>query len=127
MTDLLYIIKWEKCLDDIIGKSDVRIMSISEDGALVNTSRDDYLVNEILDIGCTVYARHYRFRLIKVGDLNEAISILRPFDAWVEDDVINFVVNPLRLSTLSMAKVLYGLGFDLELISESDVEFVKYS
>ncbi len=44
---------------------------------------------------------------------------------WVENNVLNIVINPLRLSTFDIAKIFYELHFELELISEEDVEFTK--
>jgi hypothetical protein len=92
---------------------------------LITTDDDTDLINKAVDNGCTAYARYYRFRLIKAGNLNEVLKIIRPLDLWIENNVLNMVINPLRLSTLDLARILYRLNFELELISEDDVEYTK--
>ena len=122
---LVYLIKWRECLGNVIKNGGVDVLSLSDEGALVMTHDDTGFVIEALNNGCTAYARYYRFRLIKVGDVDNARRILEPLDIWIENDILNIVINPLRLSTLDLAKVLYDLDFDLELISEDDVEYTK--
>ncbi|GAB6944703.1 hypothetical protein [Vulcanisaeta sp. JCM 14467] len=122
---LVYLIKWRECLGNVIKNGGVDVLSLSDEGALVMTNDDTGFVIEALDNGCTAYARYYRFRLIKMGDLDNARRILEPLDIWIENDILNIVINPLRLSTLDLAKALYDLNFDLELISEDDVEYTK--
>ncbi|WP_054853975.1 hypothetical protein [Vulcanisaeta distributa] len=86
---------------------------------------DADFVNEALDNGCTAYARYYRFRLIKLGNLEHAQREIKPLDIWIENNTLNIIINPLRLSTFDIAKILYDLNFELELISEDDVEYIK--
>ncbi len=122
---LVYLIKWRECLSNIIEEGDARVLHLSGEGALVETDDDASLVNNALNNGCTAYARYYRFRVIKAGDLNDARRIINPLDIWLENGILNVIVNPLRLDILDIAKILYGLNFDLELISEDDVEYTK--
>ncbi len=122
---LVYLIKWKECLDSVIKNENVNILSLSNEGALVMTNDDTNFMNKALDNGCTAYARYYRFRVIKAGNLDNTQRIIKPLDMWVENDILNIVVNPLRLSTFDIAKILYGLNFELELISEDDVEYTR--
>lgn len=124
MKSLVYLIKWRECLNGV-KEASANVMHLSGEGALIETDDDtaflDYAINE----GCTAYARYYRLRIIKAGDLEKARSTIRPLDIWVDGDVLNIVVNPLRLSTLDIARALYGSGFELELVSEDDVEYMR--
>lgn len=123
--NLVYLIKWRGCLNNVTKGRDVNILHISDEGALIETSDDADFINDALNNGCTAYARYYRFRIIRAGDLDDARKAIKPLDIWTENNVLNIVVNPLRLSTFDIAKILYGLDFELELVSEDDVEYTK--
>ena len=123
--NLVYLIKWRRCLNDVIKRSDVNILHISDEGVLIETNDDADFINNALNNGCTAYARYYRFRVVKAGDLDNAQRVIKPLDIWTESGILNIVVNPLRLSTFDVAKILYGLNFELELVSEDDVEYTK--
>ncbi len=122
---LVYLIRWEKCLDDLLNAYNTHILNVGSDGILISTDNDKDLVIRAINEGCTAYARHYRFRVIKMGKIDNVSDAIRPFDLWVENDLLNVVVNPLRLSTLDIARILYKLDFELELVSEDDVEFTE--
>ncbi|BDR91157.1 hypothetical protein [Vulcanisaeta souniana] len=122
---LVYLIKWEKCLDSLLNAYNMHILNIGSDGILISTDNDRDLVIKAIDEGCTAYARYYRFRMIKRGKIDNVLDVIKPFDLWIENDLLNVVVNPLRLSTLDIARILYKLDFELELVNEEDVEFTK--
>ncbi|WP_069807164.1 hypothetical protein [Vulcanisaeta thermophila] len=122
MNNYLYFIKWnEECLERLGVKGGVRDLS----GGLLITVNGEYgeLVNEALKCGFTVFARHYRFHALRFGSLESLNNVLKPLDLWVESDVINLVVNPLSVDFEYVARVLLDLGFNVELISEDDVEY----
>ncbi|GAB6946504.1 hypothetical protein JCM16161A_06340 [Vulcanisaeta sp. JCM 16161] len=123
--NLVYLIKWRKCFDNVVKNRDVNIINLSNEGALVMIDDDVDFTNKALDNGCTAYARYYRFRLIKLGNLENAQKAIKPLDIWIENNTLNIIINPLRLSTFDIAKILYDLNFELELISEDDVEYTK--
>ncbi|ADY00498.1 hypothetical protein VMUT_0284 [Vulcanisaeta moutnovskia 768-28] len=123
--NFVYLIKWKDCLNNVIKENRTSIVNNSDNGMLITTDDDTDLINKAVDNGCTAYARYYRFRLIKTGNLNEVLKIIRPLDLWIENNVLNMVINPLKLSTLDLARILYRLNFELELISEDDVEYTK--
>ncbi|WP_054857555.1 hypothetical protein [Vulcanisaeta sp. JCM 16159] len=122
---LVYLIKWRECLNYVVRDGNVSILNLSEEGALVMANDDTDFMNHALDSGCTAYARYYRFRVIKSGNLDEVIKIIKPLDLWIENKTLNMVINPLRLSIIDIARVLDELNFELELISEDDVEYTK--
>ncbi|KUO88963.1 MAG: hypothetical protein AT716_01855 [Vulcanisaeta sp. MG_3] len=124
--DLIYIIRRD-CIENLTNRKNLQVINMSDEGALLGVGDDEDFVNDAINNGCTVYARHYRFRIVRMGYVDAIEESIRPFDSWIENDELNLVVNPLRLTTLDLARILYGLNFDLELISETDVEFMKGS
>lgn len=122
MRDYLYFIKWnEKCLD----KLGIEVALNDESGGLLIRIDGDYrdLVNKALNCSFTVYARYYRFNIIKYGPLNPLLDALKPLDVWIEDGIMNLVVNPLSIDIETVARAFREYGFNVVLISEEDVEY----
>ncbi|MCG2863726.1 MAG: hypothetical protein L7G99_04830 [Vulcanisaeta sp.] len=122
--DLVYLIR-SGCIEKMDSRDTMQVVNTSNEGTLLSVNNDQSFVNEALNEGCTVYARYYRFRIIRMGNMDALKNAVRPLDLWVENNVLNLVVNPLRLSVLDIARALYSFGFDVELLSETDVEFME--
>lgn len=122
MKNYLYFIKWnEKCLSELGINNAIH----DDSGGLLMQVDGDYrdLVNKALECNFTVYARYYKFHIIKYGPINALKNIIKPLDLWIEGEVMNLVINPLGIDVETMARIFLNLGFNMVLISEDDVEY----